>query len=210
MNQGIPTRDMMVNQNGQITAIWLIFFERLYSIYSNASEGNAEAFIQIKEIANQALELAQQNQSTHDSQQKQIEKLHKLVTDSVAGFATTQDLATSNKRIDQTEHDIQQLQKALEKLKATLKDSQKETKDKLSNLQEQINNITLNYILEAPIDGKTYGRKDSDWSEIVVVNLSFPFFLSDGVRQNIPLTSDFQLPFFLSDGTQQNIQMVVI
>lgn len=210
MSQGIPSRDSLVDRNGQMTTIWLIFFEQLYSVYSNSNENNTESIAQIKKIADQALELAQQSESSNQAQQKQIDELHKLITNSAGNFATTQDITAVNKRVEQTEYDLQQLQLALDNLKKTFDDSQKESKDTIKNLQDQINELARSSFIEAPVDGKTYGRKDLEWSEIVAVKLSLPFFLSDGTRQSIPLTSDFQLPFFLSDGSQQNIQTVTV
>ena len=61
---------------------------------------------------------------------------------------------------------------------------------------------------DAPEDDLIYGRKNAEWVEVVAVNLSLPFFLKNGIRQDVELSSDYQLPFFLADGTQQNIQMV--
>lgn len=210
MSQGIPSRDSLVDRNGQMTTIWLIFFEQLYSVYSNSNENNTESIAQIKKIADQALELAQQSESSNQAQQKQIDELHKLITNSAGNFATTQDITAVNKRVEQTEHELQQLQLAIDNLKKTFDDIQKESKGKFTDLQDQINNLARSAFIEAPVDGKTYGRKDLEWSEIVAVKLSLPFFLSDGTRQSIPLTSDFQLPFFLSDGSQQNIQTVTV
>lgn len=210
MSQGIPSRDSLVDRNGQITTIWLIFFEQLYSVYSNSNENNTELIAPIKKVADQALGLAQQSESRNEMQQKQIDALHKLITNSAGNFATTQDITAVNKRVEQTEYDLQQLQLALDNLKKTFDDIQKESKGKFTDLQDQINNLARSSFVEAPVDGKTYGRKDLEWAEIVAVKLSLPFFLTDGARQSIPLTSDFQLPFFLSDGTQQNIQMVTV
>lgn len=210
MNQGIPSRDTMIDRNGQITTIWLIFFERLYSLYNESSSNNSESIASIKEIANQALSLAKQVGLENDVQQKEIDKLYDLITNSTKNFATTQELSALDKRVEQAEYDIQQLQIALNKLRSSLSDAQKDTKDKFEDLQNQISNIARSSFVEAPVDGKTYGRKDLAWSEIIAVNLSLPFFLSDGTSQNIPLNSDYQLPFFLSDGTQQNIQMVTV
>lgn len=210
MSQGIPSRDSLVDRNGQMTTIWLIFFEQLYSVYSDSSQNNTESIAQIKKIADQALGLAQQVESSNKEQQKQIEELHKLITNSAGDFATTQDITAVNKRVEQTEHELQQLQLAIDNLKKTFDDIQKESKGKFTDLQDQINNLARSAFIEAPVDGKTYGRKDLEWSEIVAVKLSLPFFLSDGTRQSIPLTSDFQLPFFLSDGSQQNIQTVTV
>lgn len=202
MNQGIPARDIMIDRNGQITSIWLIFFERLYSLYSDSNANNAESIAQIREIANQALKLAETAGSTNEAQQKEIDHLYQQITNS------SQDLSATNRRVEQNEYDIQQLQIALDKLKKSFSDTQKETKDKIAYLQEQIDSLVESSIGDAPVDGKTYGRKDAAWSEIVAVSVSLPFFLTDGTRQNIPLSSNFELPFFLADGTQQNIQMV--
>lgn len=210
MTQGIPSRDTLVDRNGQITTIWLIFFERLYSVYSDSSQNNADTLAQIKQIADQAIEMARQAKNDNEAQQKEIDALYDQITNASNNFATSQDIQTVNKRVERTEYDIQQLQLALDKLKKTFEDAQKESKDKFTDLQEQINNLARSSFVEAPFDDKTYGRKNLEWVEIVAVKLSFPFFMSDGTAQNIPLTSDFQLPFFLSDGTQQNIQMVTL
>lgn len=208
MTQGIPARDLMIDRNGQITPIWLIFFQNLYSLYSDSNANNEDSIAQIKQMANQALNLAKQAESINEDQQKEIDKLYELITDSTGKFATAQDLLATNKRVEQTEYDIHGLQISLDKLQKSLDDSKKDTKDKIANLQEQINNIARSSFVEAPVDGKTYGRKDLDWAEIVAISVSLPFFFTDGSRQNIPLSSNFELPFFLSDGTQQNIQMV--
>lgn len=210
MTQGIPSRDTLVDRNGQITTIWLIFFQHLYSVYSDSSQNNADTLAEIKQIANQAIEMARQAKNDNEAQQKEIDALYDQITNASNNFATSQDLQSVDKRVDQTEYDIQQLQLALDKLKKTFVDSEKVSKDKFTDLQDQINNLARSSFVEAPVDGKTYGRKDLEWSEIMAVKLSLPFFLSDGTAQNIPLTSDFQLPFFLSDGTQQNIQMVTL
>lgn len=61
---------------------------------------------------------------------------------------------------------------------------------------------------EAPSDGKTYGRKDGDWSEVTQAALSLPFWLSNGTESDVLLTSNYELPFWLTDGTQSNIAMV--
>lgn len=210
MNQGIPSRDIMTDKNGQITTIWLIFFERLYSLYTESSSNNSESIASIKEIADQALSLAKQVGLENDVQKKEIEKLYELITNSTANFATTQELTALDKRVEQTEYDIQQLQIALDKLKNTFDAYQKETKDKFASIQGQINNLAQSKVSEAPTDGKTYGRKDLEWSEIIAVKLSLPFWLSDGQQSNIELTANYQLPFWLSDGTQQNIEMVTV
>lgn len=210
MNQGIPARDTMVDRNGQITSIWLIFFERLYSVYDSSNQTNAESIAQIKQIANEALKIAKQSKDTNDTQQKRIDELHKRITDSINNYATSQDVSNLNKRFEQIEFDLETQQQALDKLQKSLNELQKSTGDSLQNLQIQINKLAKSNFLDAPEDGKIYGRKDANWSEIVQVNLFLPFFLSNGTQQNLALTSDFQLPFFLADGTQQNIQMVTV
>lgn len=197
MNQGIPARDIMIDRNGQITSIWLIFFERLYSLYSDSSSNNAESIAEIREIANQAINLSKQVKSENETQQKEIDKLYELISQ-----------PPNNTRIEQAEYNIEQLRISLDQLKNLFNNSQIETKNKINDLQSQINNIDGAMFVDAPADGKTYGRKNYEWAEIVAVSLFLPFFLSDGSRQNIPLTSNFELPFFLADGSQQNIQMV--
>lgn len=42
-------------------------------------------------------------------------------------------------------------------------------------------------------------------AEKAALELSFPFFNSSSVLDDIPLTTDQRLPFFKSDGTQDNI-----
>ncbi|RZG47038.1 hypothetical protein [Acinetobacter wuhouensis] len=210
MNQGIPSRDVLVDRNGQMTTIWLIFFERLYSVYSDSSQSNFEAIAQIKDIAEKAHKLATQVQNTNASQQKQIDDLFKQITDSSKDYATSQDIYVVNKSIEQVEYDLQQLQLAFDQLRKTFGEGQKEIVDKFSNLQDQVNTLAKSTFIDAPEDGKIYGRQDANWKEIVAVKLSLPFFLSDGTQQNLALTSDYQLPFFLSNGLQQNIQMVII
>lgn len=197
MNQGIPARDIMIDRSGQITSIWLIFFERLYSLYNDSNANTAESIAEIREIANQAINLSKQVKSENETQQKEIDKLYELINQ-----------PPNNTRIEQAEYNIEQLQSALNQLQNSFYSSQTDTKNKIKDLQSQINNLNNSTFLDAPADGKTYGRKDLDWSEIVAVSLSLPFFLSDGSRQNIPLTSNYELPFFLADGSQQNIQMV--
>lgn len=199
MSQGIPSRDSLVDRNGQITTIWLIFFEQLYFLYSNTSESNTDSIAQIKQIADQALELASNVKSTNNDQQKEIEQLYELIKGS-----------QENQRLEQIEFSIEQLQLSLNDLSNTFSSSQSDLKKQIKNLQTQINNIANSTFVDAPEDGKIYGRKDAEWAEIVAVKLSLPFFLTDGTRQSIPLTSDFQLPFFLSDGTQLNIQTVTV
>ena len=197
MNQGIPARDIMIDRNGQITSIWLIFFERLYSLYSDSNSNNAESIAEIREIANQAINLSKQVKSENEAQQKEIDKLYELFSQ-----------PPNNTRIEQAEYNIEQLRISLDQLKNLFNNAQIETKNKINDLQSQINNIDGAMFVDAPADGKTYGRKNYEWAEILAVTLSLPFFLSDGSRQNIPLTSNFELPFFLADGSQQNIQMV--
>ena len=200
MSQGIPAHDMIVDRNGQITTVWLIFFQRLYSVYSDSSQNNTESIAQIKKIADRALELSQQA--------KKINDLHTLITDSVQNFATSNDINSVNKRIEQTEHDFSQLEVSFGKLQKAFEALQKDSGQKFKGLQDQINNLARSSFVEAPIDGKTYGRKDLEWSEIVAVKLSLPFFLSDGSQQDLELTPNYFLPFFLSNGVQQDIQMV--
>ncbi|MFW1943475.1 hypothetical protein ACG93R_08185 [Acinetobacter guillouiae] len=199
MTQGIPSRDSLVDRNGQITTIWLIFFEQLYDLYSNTSESNTDSIAQIKQIADQALELASNVKSKNDDQQREIEKLYELINGS-----------QENQRLEQIESSIEQLQSSLNDLGNTFSNSQSNLNKQIKNLQTQINNIANSTFVDAPEDGKTYGRKDAAWSEIVAVKLSLPFFLSDGTFQSIPLVSDFVLPFFLADGTQKDIQMVTV
>lgn len=209
MNQGIPARDTMVDRNGQITSIWLIFFERLYSVYDSSAQTNTESIEQIKNIAGEALKIAKQSKDTNETQQKRIDELYKRITDST-NYATNQDVTNLNKRFEQVEFDLETQQQALDKLQKSLNELQKSTGDSLQNLQIQINKLAKSNFLDAPEDGKTYGRKDANWSEIIQVNLFLPFFLSNGTQQNLALTSDFELPFFLADGSQHNIQMVTV
>lgn len=199
MNQGIPARDIMIDRNGQITSIWLIFFERLYSLYNDSSSNNAESIAEIRGIANQAMNLSNQVKSENETQQKQIDKLYELISQ-----------PPNTARIEQAEYNIEQLQSALNQLQTLFDNSQTDTTNKIKDLQSQINNLNGSMFVDAPADGKTYGRKDLDWSEIVAVSLSLPFYLFDGSQHHIPLTSNYELPFFLADGTQQNIATVTV
>lgn len=61
---------------------------------------------------------------------------------------------------------------------------------------------------EAPSDGKTYGRKDGDWSEVVKVALSLPIMQSTGVLAEIPLTSDYKVQIRLANGTDAYVPAV--
>ena len=211
MSQGIPARDIIVDRNGQITTIWLIFFEQLYGLYSNTSQSNTESIAQIQKIADQALELAQQNKHGNDQQQKQIVSLAKSISE-------LKDQTVSQDQINQLmhanedlQHIDQQQQSAIDALSKSLQTLKKETGSHLQDLEHEISILfrsSENNLSDAPEDDLIYGRKNAEWVEVVAVNLSLPFFLKNGIRQDVELSSDYQLPFFLADGTQQNIQMV--
>ena len=211
MSQGIPARDIIVDRNGQITTIWLIFFEQLYGLYSNTSQNNTESIAQIQKIADQALELAQQNKHGNDQQQKQIVSLAKSISE-LKDQTVSQDQINQLMHADEDlQHIDQQQQSAIEALSKSLQTLKKETGSQLQDLEHEISILfrsSENNLSDAPEDDLIYGRKNAEWVEVVAVNLSLPFFLKNGIRQDVELSSDYQLPFFLADGTQQNIQMV--
>lgn len=211
MSQGIPARDIIVDRNGQITTIWLIFFEQLYGLYSNTSQNNTESIEQIQKIADQALELAQQNKHGNDQQQKQIVSLAKSISE-LKDQTVSQDQINQLMRADEDlQHIDQQQQSAIDALSKSLQTLKKETGSQLLDLEHEISILfrsSENNLSDAPEDDLIYGRKNAEWVEVVAVNLSLPFFLKNGIRQDVELSSDYQLPFFLADGTQQNIQMV--
>lgn len=211
MSQGIPARDIIVDRNGQITTIWLIFFEQLYGLYSNTSQSNTESIAQIQKIADQALELAQQNKHGNDQQQKQIVSLAKSISE-LKDQTVSQDQINQLMHADEDlQHIDQQQQSAIDALSKSLQTLKKETGSQLQDLEHEISILfrsSENNLSDAPEDDLIYGRKNAEWVEVVAVNLSLPFFLKNGIRQDVELSSDYQLPFFLADGTQQNIQMV--
>lgn len=211
MSQGIPARDIIVDRNGQITTIWLIFFEQLYGLYSNTSQNNTESIAQIQKIADQALELAQQNKHGNDQQQKQIVSLAKSISE-LKDQTVSQDQINQLMHADEDlQHIDQQQQSAIEALSKSLQTLKKETGSQLQDLEHEISILfrsSENNLSDAPEDDLIYGRKNAEWVEVVAVNLSLPFFLKNGIRQDVELSSDYQLLFFLADGTQQNIQMV--
>lgn len=211
MSQGIPARDIIVDRNGQITTIWLIFFEQLYGLYSNTSQNNTESIAQIQKIADQALELAQQNKHGNDQQQKQIASLAKSISE-LKDQTVSQDQINQLMHADEDlQHIDQQQQSAIDALSKSLQTLKKETGSQLQDLEHEISILfrsSENNLSDAPEDDLIYGRKNAEWVEVVAVNLSLPFFLKNGIRQDVELSSDYQLPFFLADGTQQNIQMV--
>ncbi|MFN3073186.1 hypothetical protein ACK1JC_06120 [Acinetobacter sp. TY2] len=211
MSQGIPARDIIVDRNGQITTIWLIFFEQLYGLYSNTSQNNTESIDQIQKIADQALELAQQNKHGNDQQQKQIVSLAKSISE-LKDQTVSQDQINQLMHADEDlQHIDQQQQSAIDALSKSLQTLKKETGSHLEDLEHEISILfrsSENNLSDAPEDDLIYGRKNAEWVEVVAVNLSLPFFLKNGIRQDVELSSDYQLPFFLADGTQQNIQMV--
>lgn len=211
MSQGIPARDIIVDRNGQITTIWLIFFEQLYGLYSNTSQNNTESIAQIQKIADQALELAQQNKHGNDQQQKQIVSLAKSISE-LKDQTVSQDQINQLMHADEDlQHIDQQQQSAIDALSKSLQTLKKETGSQLQDLEHEISILfrsSENNLSDAPEDDLIYGRKNAEWVEVVAVNLSLPFFLKNGIRQDVELSSDYQLPFFLADGTQQNIQMV--
>ena len=76
MKQGIPARDTMTDQNGQITTVWLIFFENLYALYTETGEGQSAQLAQIQKIAEEAYQLASQADLQLNDQQKRITALY--------------------------------------------------------------------------------------------------------------------------------------
>lgn len=67
---------------------------------------------------------------------------------------------------------------------------------------------TNRYFPEAPEDGKTYGRKDGDWSEVVKVALSLPIMQATGILAELPLTSDYKVQIRLVNGTDAYVPAV--
>lgn len=63
---------------------------------------------------------------------------------------------------------------------------------------------------DAPSDGSVYGRKNGAWEEVTTISvaLHLDFWLTDGNKSDILLTSNYELPFWLTSGTQSNIVMV--
>ena len=93
----------------------------------------------------------------------------------------------------------------------SLQTLKKETGSQLQDLEHEISILfrsSENNLSDAPEDDLIYGRKNAEWVEVVAVNLSLPFFLSDGSQQDLELTPNYFLPFFLSNGVQQDIQVV--
>lgn len=67
---------------------------------------------------------------------------------------------------------------------------------------------THRYFPEASADGKTYGRKDGDWSEVVKVALSLPIMQATGILAELPLTSDYKVQIRLVNGTDAYVPAV--
>lgn len=210
MNSGIPARDVLVQSTGQITTIWLIFFERLYSVYLQVEQSNIEGIEAVKKIANDALALANQTNSVNDTQQNQINQ----ILDKINGLTISNfDFENLVVKVNSLESETNLLTTQLNTLSQQFSSSNTTNQQKFASLNQQISNLAqlvATKLDDAPIDGKLYGRKDATWYEVEMLSLYLPFFLSDGSSSNIPLTSDYQLPFFLANGTQQNIQMVTL
>ncbi|MQZ31944.1 hypothetical protein F4U02_13215 [Acinetobacter haemolyticus] len=209
MNSGIPARDLLVQPTGQITTIWLIFFERLYSIYLQAEQNNEEGIAAVRKIADDAYQLAQQANSINTTQQNQIKEILKKIN----GQIITEDQFNGLvQKVNTIEQDIQSLTNQFNSLSQQFSSTNISNQQKFASINQQINNLAQlveTKLDDAPADGKIYGRKDAEWYEVIQVSLSLPFWLVDGSQSNIQLTPEYQLPFWLSDGTQQNIQMVV-
>lgn len=210
MNSGIPARDVLVQPTGQITTIWLIFFERLYSVYLQVEQSNIEGIEAVKKIANDALALANQTKSVNDTQQNQINQ----ILDKINGLTISNlDFENLVVKVNSLESETNLLTTQLNTLSQQFSSSNTINQQKFASLNQQISNLAqlvATKLDDAPVDGKLYGRKDATWYEVEMLSLYLPFFLSDGSSSNIPLTSDYQLPFFLANGTQQNIQMVTL
>lgn len=210
MSSGIPARDLLVQPTGQITTIWLIFFERLYSVYLQVEQSNIEGIEAVKKIANDAFALANQNKSVNDTQQNQINQ----ILDAINGLIEpNQDIENLVAKVGSIEEEINILATQLNDLSKQFNSSNVANQQRFALLNQQISNLVQSAstkLNDAPVDGKLYGRKDATWYEVEMLSLYLPFFLSNGSSSNIPLTSDYQLPFFLANGTQQNIQMVTL
>ena len=210
MNSGIPARDVLVQPTGQITTIWLIFFERLYSVYLQVEQSNIEGIEAVKKIANDALALANQTKSVNDTQQNQINQ----ILDNINGLTISNfDFENLVVKVNSLESETNLLTTQLNTLSQQFSSSNITNQQKFASLNQQISNLAqlvATKLDDAPVDGKLYGRKDATWYEVEMLSLYLPFYLSDGSSSNIPLTSDYQLPFFLANGTQQNIQMVTL
>lgn len=210
MNSGIPARDVLVQPTGQITTIWLIFFERLYSVYLQVEQSNIEGIEAVKKIANDALALANQTKSVNDTQQIQINQILDKINSLTISNLDFENLVV---KVNSLESETNLLTTQLNTLSQQFSSSNTTNQQKFASLNQQISNLAqlvATKLDDAPVDGKLYGRKDATWYEVEMLSLYLPFFLSDGSSSNIPLTSDYQLPFFLANGTQQNIQMVTL
>lgn len=210
MNSGIPARDVLVQPTGQITTIWLIFFERLYSVYLQVEQSNIEGIEAVKKIANDALALANQTKSVNDTQQIQINQILDKINSLTISNLDFENLVV---KVNSLESETNLLTTQLNTLSQQFSSSNTTNQQKFASLNQQISNLAqlvATKLDDAPVDGKIYGRKDATWYEVEMLSLYLPFFLSDGSSSNIPLTSDYQLPFFLANGTQQNIQMVTL
>ena len=213
MSQGIPARDNIVDRNGQITTIWLIFFEQLYDLYSNTSQSNAESILQIQKVAEKALELAEQIDQENDQQQKQIATLAKSMTDLKDQSLSQEQINQFIRTDEDLQHSDQQQQTAIDGLNKSLQTLKKETGSQFKELENEISLLfrsSENSLSDAPEDDLTYGRKNAEWVEVRQVSLFFPFWLANGSPQNIVLNSNYELLFWLADGTQQNKLMVSI
>ena len=172
MSQGIPARDIIVDRNGQITTIWLIFFEQLYGLYSNTSQNNTESIAQIQKIADQALELAQQNKHGNDQQQKQIVSLAKSISE-LKDQTVSQDQINQLMHADEDlQHIGQQQQSAIDALSKSLQTLKKETGSQLEDLEHEISILfrsSENNLSDAPEDDLIYGRKNAEWVEAYLV-----------------------------------------
>lgn len=210
MNSGIPARDVLVQPTGQITTIWLIFFERLYSVYLQVEQSNIEGIEAVKKIANDAFALANQTKSVNDTQQIQINQILDKINSLTISNLDFENLVV---KVNSLESETNLLTTQLNTLSQQFSSSNTTNQQKFASLNQQISNLAqlvATKLDDAPVDGKIYGRKDATWYEVEMLSLYLPFFLSDGSSSNIPLTSDYQLPFFLANGTQQNIQMVTL
>lgn len=57
------------------------------------------------------------------------------------------------------------------------------------------------------VDGELHQLAEGDY--VAGTPVAFPFWLTTGERDDIPLTAMYELPFWLSNGSQANISVVV-
>lgn len=136
---GIPARDVIVQVNGQITNIWLLFFQRLYDLYQQASLVNDDSIAEIKAIAEAAQSAANQAIDQNSEQASQIADLVNQITDLDSSKADKSELTaisdTANEAkslVLELEADLTNLQTQVDALSAKNYDT------KLQQLSNQI------------------------------------------------------------------------